>query len=50
MASLGVVSGEQASASDLMVQDATEGNMSRRTLVVWEEGKAPTYFVSRSAI
>jgi hypothetical protein len=46
MVNLGVASGEQASASDLMARDATEGSMSRQTLVVREEGKAPTHFVS----
>ena len=50
MVNLGVASGEQASASDLMARDATEGSMSRQTLVVREEGKAPTHFVSGSAI
>ncbi|KAF8265070.1 kinase-like domain-containing protein [Lactarius quietus] len=44
MVNLGVASGEQASASDLMARDATEGSMSRQTLVVREEGKAPTHF------
>ena len=48
MVNLGVASGEQASASDLMARDATEGSMSRQTLVVREEGKAPTHFVSKS--
>jgi hypothetical protein len=50
MVNLGVASGEHASASDLMARDATEGSMSRQTLVVREEGKAPTHFVSGSAI
>jgi hypothetical protein len=45
MVNLGVASGEQASASDLMARDATEGSVSRQTLVVREEGKAPTHFV-----
>ncbi|KAI9449935.1 Pkinase-domain-containing protein [Lactarius psammicola] len=44
MVNLGVASGEQASASDLMARDATEGSVSRQTLVVREEGKAPTHF------
>ncbi|KAH9022684.1 hypothetical protein EDB85DRAFT_2119745 [Lactarius pseudohatsudake] len=44
MVNLGVASGEQASASDLMARDATEGSMSRQTLVVREEGRAPTHF------
>ncbi|KAH8996588.1 hypothetical protein EDB83DRAFT_2534349 [Lactarius deliciosus] len=44
MVNLGVASGEQASASDLMVRDATEGSVSRQTLVVREEGRAPTHF------
>jgi hypothetical protein len=45
---LGVASGEQANASDLMAHDATEGSLSvsQQTLVVREEGKAPTHFVS----
>jgi hypothetical protein len=50
MFNLGVASGEQASASDLMARDATEGSMSRQTLVVREEGKAPTHFVSDPVI
>ena len=50
MVNLGVASGEQASASDLMARDATEGSVSRQTLVVREEGKAPTHFVSGPAI
>ncbi|KAH9041223.1 hypothetical protein EDB85DRAFT_1921172, partial [Lactarius pseudohatsudake] len=37
MVNLGVASGEQASASDLMVRDVTEGSVSRQTLVVREE-------------
>jgi hypothetical protein len=37
MVNLGVASGEQASASDLMARDATDGSMSRQTLVVTEE-------------
>lgn len=44
MVNLGVASGEQASASDLMARDATEGSVSRQTLVVREEGKAPTHY------
>ncbi|KAH9028019.1 hypothetical protein EDB83DRAFT_2319580 [Lactarius deliciosus] len=44
MVNLGVTSGEQASASDLMARDATEGSVSRQTLVVREEGRAPTHF------
>ncbi|KAH9032801.1 Pkinase-domain-containing protein [Lactarius pseudohatsudake] len=44
MVNLGVASGEQASASDLMARDATEGSVSRQTLVVREEGRAPTHF------
>ncbi|KAH9022694.1 hypothetical protein EDB85DRAFT_2293167 [Lactarius pseudohatsudake] len=39
MVNLGVASGEQASASDLMVRDVTEGSVSRQTLVVREEGR-----------
>ncbi len=46
MVNLGVASGEQASASDLMARDATEGSVSRQTLVIREEGKPPTHFVS----
>ena len=46
MANLGVASGTNASASDLMARDATEGSVSRQTLVVREEGKSPTHFVS----
>jgi hypothetical protein len=46
MANLGVASGAHASASDLMARDATEGSVSRKTLVVREEGKPPTHFVS----
>ena len=48
MVNLGVASGEQASASDLMARDMTEGSVSRQTLVVREEGKSPTHFVSLS--
>ncbi|KAI9449930.1 kinase-like domain-containing protein [Lactarius psammicola] len=44
MIDLGVTSGKQTSASDLMARDATEGSVSRQTLVVREEGKAPTHF------
>lgn len=44
MANLGVTSGINASASDLMARDATEGSVSRQTLVVREEGKSPTHF------
>ncbi|KAH9973475.1 hypothetical protein BGW80DRAFT_241207 [Lactifluus volemus] len=44
MVNLGVASGEHAIASDLMARDATEGSVSRQTLVVREEGKAPTHF------
>ena len=50
MVNLGVASGEQASASDLMARDVTEGSVSRQTLVVREEGKPPTHFVSLSTI
>ena len=46
MVSLGVASGKQASASDLMARDATEGSVSRQTLVVRDEGNAPKHFVS----
>jgi hypothetical protein len=48
MVNLGVASGEHAIASDLMARDATEGSVSRQTLVVREEGKAPTHFVGIS--
>ncbi|KAI0306148.1 hypothetical protein B0F90DRAFT_1814941 [Multifurca ochricompacta] len=44
MVNLGVASTGHASASDLMARDATEGSVSRQTLVVREEGKAPTHF------
>ncbi|KAH9012104.1 hypothetical protein EDB84DRAFT_1537272, partial [Lactarius hengduanensis] len=44
MVNLGVASGEQASASDLMVRDVTEGSVSRQMLVVREEGKTPTLY------
>ena len=50
MINLGVASGEQASASDLMAQDVMEGSMSWQTLVVREQGKEPTHFVCGSAI
>jgi hypothetical protein len=45
---LGVASGEQANASDPTAHDPTEGSpsVSRQTLVVREEGKAPAHFVS----
>ena len=46
MVNLGVASGEQASASDLLARDVTEGSVSRQTLVVREEGKPPTHYVS----
>lgn len=46
MANLGVASGAHASASDLIARDATVGSVSRQTLVVREEGKPPTHFVS----
>jgi hypothetical protein len=46
MVNLGVASGANASASDLMARDATEGSVSRQTLVMREEGKSPTHFVS----
>jgi hypothetical protein len=42
MANLGVASGAHAS-DDLML---TEGSVSRQTLVIREEGKSPTHFVS----
>ncbi|KAH9009441.1 hypothetical protein EDB84DRAFT_1546813 [Lactarius hengduanensis] len=44
MVNFGVASGEQASASDLMVRDATEGSVSRQRPVVREDGKVPTHF------
>ncbi|KAH9024585.1 kinase-like domain-containing protein [Lactarius pseudohatsudake] len=40
---LGVASGEQASASDLMVRDGTKGSVSRQTLVA-RDTKAQTHF------
>jgi hypothetical protein len=40
MVNLGVASGENASASDLMGRNATEGSASRKTLVIREEGKS----------
>jgi len=46
MVNLGVASGKQASASDLMARDATVGSVSRQTLVIREEGKPPTHIVS----
>ncbi|KAH9016339.1 hypothetical protein EDB85DRAFT_754528 [Lactarius pseudohatsudake] len=39
MVNLGVASEEQANASNLMARDATEGSVSRPTLVVREEGR-----------
>ena len=50
MVNQGVASGKQASTSDLMALDETEGNMSYQTLVVREEGKTPTHVVSGPAI
>jgi len=46
MVNLGVASGENASASDLMARHVTAGSASRQTLVIREEGKWPTHFVS----
>jgi len=46
MVNLGVASGENASASDLMARHVTVGSSSRQTLVIREEGKSPTHFVS----
>jgi len=46
MVNLGVASGENASASDLMARHVTAGSASRQTLVIREEGKSPTHFVS----
>jgi hypothetical protein len=46
MVNLGVASAGHASASDLMARDVTEGSVSRQTLVIREEGKSPTHFVS----
>ena len=46
MVNLGVASGENASASDLMARHVTAGSASRQTLVVREEGKPSTHFVS----
>ncbi|KAH9016021.1 hypothetical protein EDB85DRAFT_2208904 [Lactarius pseudohatsudake] len=39
MVNLGVASGEQANARNLMARDATEGSVSQQTLVVREEGR-----------
>ncbi|KAI9509766.1 hypothetical protein F5148DRAFT_1282610 [Russula earlei] len=44
MVNLGAAAGEHASASDLMARDATEGSISRQTLVVREEGKSPIHY------
>ncbi|KAH9041218.1 kinase-like domain-containing protein [Lactarius pseudohatsudake] len=44
---LGVASGEQASASDLMVRDGTKGSVSRQTLVA-RDTKAQTHFTLKA--
>ena len=45
MVNLGVAS-SNASASDLMSRDSLDGSAVRQTLIVREDGKAPTQFVS----
>ena len=47
MVNLGVAS-SNASASDLMSRDSYDGSAVRQTLIVREDGKAPTQFVSRA--
>lgn len=49
MVNLGVAS-SNASASDLMSRDSYDGSAVRQTLIVREDGKAPTQFVSGSII
>lgn len=48
MVNLGRADPAMASASDLMVRDSMDGSAVRKTLVVREEGKPPTHFVSSS--
>ena len=45
MVNLGVVTGN-ASASDLITRDSMDGSTVRKTLIVREQGKPPTHFVS----
>ena len=45
MVNLGVVTGN-ASASDLITRDSMDGSAVRKTLIVKEQGKPPTHFVS----
>ena len=45
MVNLGVGS-SNASASDLLSRDSLDGSAVRQTLIVREEGKPPTHFVS----
>jgi hypothetical protein len=45
MVNLGVASGN-ASASDLLSRDSMDGSAVRKTLILREEGKPPTHFVS----
>ena len=45
MVNLGVAS-SNASASDLITRDSYDGGAVRQTLIVREDGKAPTQFVS----
>ena len=49
MVNLGVAS-SNASASDLMSRDSYDGSAVRQTLIVREDGKAPTQFVSVAPI
>ena len=49
MVNLGVGS-SNASASDLMSRDSYDGSAVRQTLIVREDGKAPTQFVSRFSL
>ncbi|KAH9940903.1 Pkinase-domain-containing protein [Epithele typhae] len=44
MVNLGVASSSNASASDLMSRDSYDGSAVRQTLIVREDGKAPTQF------
>jgi hypothetical protein len=49
MVNLGGTSGH-ASASDLITRDSLDGSHVRRTLIIREEGKPPTHFVSLAII
>ena len=49
MVNLGVAS-SNASASDLMSRDSYDGSAVRQTLIVREDGKAPTQFVSNALL